>query len=157
MSYFKAIEKARYDDDFSNGTYACVRLNLLSSIRLYKHYQRRIPGLEFWDKYHITTTYTKEPITGLQNKFIPITLSQRHFKYEIFGETKNVLVLRVRNHILNQLWREGRALGATWNFPTYKPHITLSNSFSGNKNNLPPIPSFDLRAEKYVVQPLKDD
>lgn len=106
------------------------------------------------DKFHITTTFSKRVIRGLVPTPVSVTLRHEDFEYEVFDGDSRVLVLRVKHPKLNQLFNKAKQLGATWDFPTYKPHITLINDFKGREANLPPLPHFDLFADEYVVEPL---
>lgn len=136
-----------------NGTYASVHLTRTSKARLYKYFKDVIPRLKDQDSFHITTTYTKR-ILDIQTKIVAVNLYSKHFKYEKFGDT--VLVLRVNHPALEKLFLESRKAGATWDFPSYKPHITLSTEFPSDIANLPPLPDFNLYTSKHIVEELED-
>jgi len=149
------LELARKLEDRSKwpGTYASLHITRTSKARLYNYFKEHIPRLQNQDKFHITTTHTKR-ILDIQTRIVTVNLYSRHFKYEKFGET--VLVLRVKHQILEKLFIESKKAGATWDFPSYKPHITLSTEFPSDIANLPPLPDFNLYTTKHVVEPLDD-
>lgn len=135
------------------GTYAAVWLTSQSAQRIVQYYRKYIPNLEPADKLHITTTFSRKPVKLAQHKFV-IPLSA--MRYELFGDSKNVLVLVVRHPLLDALHKEGRDVGAEWDFESYIPHITLSTEFTGTVDDLPPVPTFPIKAGRYTVEPLKD-
>ncbi|QIG70188.1 hypothetical protein EVB87_088 [Rhizobium phage RHph_N28_1] len=140
--------------DFAAGTYAAVWLNANSAAALYKHYRQFVDSenLEAAKDFHITTTYSKMPVDIPLTKISPFTLNPDYFEHEAFGD---LLVLRVKHKKLDELWSMACALGASWDYPTYKPHITISQ-----KRLLidrpPPVPDFPLVVSRYKVEPLND-
>lgn len=154
MRYIEMLELAKTDDR-SNwpGTYASVHLTRTSKAKLTSHFKNYIPRLKEQDSFHITTTYTKR-ILDIKSKIVAVNLYSKHFKYEKFGDT--VLVMRVYHPVLEKLFLESRKAGATWDFPSYRPHITLSTEFPSDIANLPPLPDFNLYTSRHIVEPLDD-
>lgn len=136
------------------GTYAACWLTKESAFALYRYYKNRIPNMEPPSKLHITTCYSKI-IVDLESRRIPLRLDPP-FSYDLFGENKNVLVLRVEHTRLHGLFQEAISAGATYDFNSYKPHITLSTDYTPNTEP-PPPPSFPIYVSEYKVEPLKDD
>lgn len=136
------------------GTYGSVLLTNKSCARLYDYLSPYVADLEPPEKYHITTIYTKN-ILPLTSQRLLINLSSEYFKYEKFSDT--LLVLRVEHSILHHLFEKAIRLGATWDFPSYKPHITLSTNFPSDISNLPDPPDFWLYTTEHRIEPLKDD
>lgn len=141
--------------DFSAGTYAAVWLDRSSARALYTYFRKYIgaENLEAAKDFHITTTYSKAPVDIPLTKIKPFTLDPAYFEYEQFGD---LLVLRVKHKVLNELWQKAKDLGASWDFPTYKPHITISQKRL-LIDKLPPVPNFPLVVSRYKIDPLKDD
>lgn len=135
------------------GTYAAVWLSKQSAILMYSYYRKHVKNLEASDELHATTTYSRTPVDIPQHT---IRVRLQPLRYELFGETKNVLVLVVQNKILDALHKEGRDAGAEWDHPEYIPHITLSTNFTGNIEGLPPVPTFPIVVDRYTVESLKD-
>lgn len=136
-----------------DGTYAAAKLTKDSAINLYMYYKNHIKDLERPRKFHITTTFSRKVIE-LKPKSVNIKLNKTKFKYELLGDNREVLVLRVENPILDKLFDEGMKAGATWDYPDYKAHITLCTKFNGTLEELPPTPNFNLYCDKYYVEPL---
>lgn len=135
------------------GTYGSVHITKASQRKLHEYFKGVIPNLQEASKFHVTTIYTKK-IIDIESSIAAVTLSSKDFKYEKFGE--NVLVLRVKNEVLNRLHKEAKSKGATWDFPSYKPHITLSTTFPTDLANLPPLPDFNLYTTRHIVEELED-
>lgn len=49
-------------------------------------------------------------------------------QFDLFGTSRSILVLKLNVPELTKRWKELIAAGATWDHPTYEPHITLSYS-----------------------------
>lgn len=156
MRYLSMLEIAYSKSENRNdweGTYASVHLTRTSKARLYNYFRNYIPRLKDQDSFHITTTYTKR-ILDIKPKIVAVNLYSKHFKYEKFGDT--TLVLRVHHPVLERLFLESRKAGATWDFPSYKAHITLSTEFPSDIANLPPLPDFNLYTTKHIVEELQE-
>jgi hypothetical protein len=154
VNFLKEFASAR-------GTYASVHLLPESNKRLYKFCRDTLKStcnpqdLTAQDEYHITTTYTRNKIY-LKNRMVKVTLRKEHFKWELLGDKRDNLVLIVKEKVLDSLSKEAINKGATWDYPTYKPHINVCNNFSGSIKGLP-LPDFNLTTWFYVSEPLKED
>lgn len=133
------------------GTYAAVWLSSASATRLFHHFDGRVANLEPASSYHITTTYSKKVVALPPRILIPMVLRCAYFQYDVFGTN---LVMKVKHEHLNTLFDAAKKLGATWDFPTYQPHITLSTNYTTGK--LPPLPAFDVIGASYRVEELRD-
>jgi hypothetical protein len=81
--------------------------------------------------------------------------------YEYLGREGDdpVLVLRVESPKLHERFDCARELGATWDFPSFKPHITLTNKMQVKpKVRLEhlPLPTFPLVMSGEYTQALDD-
>lgn len=131
-------------------TYARVFLDFNDALRLADYYKSNIPDMVRPEAMHITTAYTQETV-DIKSETIYVVLYKSHFKYELFG---NYLVLRVEHAKLHEYFNDAMSKGATWDFETFCPHITLCENFTGNLDDLPPPPDFSLRTDRYVVSPI---
>jgi hypothetical protein len=65
-------------------------------------------------------------------------------RIEFIGEKKDI-VLKFASPELWQRWIQASTLGATWDFPTYVPHVTLAYPLEGKTPVLPQsAPTFPL-------------
>jgi len=153
-SFERAEESVEAGDrEDAPGTYAAVWLTSQSAQRIIQYYKKSVQNLEPASELHSTTTYSRTPIKLAKHTFvIPLTA----LRYELFGEEKNVLVLVVDHPLLHALHKEGLDAGGSWDFPEYIPHITLSTKFTGTLEDLPPVPTFPIKAGRYTVEPIKD-
>lgn len=135
------------------GTFAACWLEKESAERLHRHYFG-LPGLKEAERFHLTTTYTSAVLEGLKSRRISIRLDHVTFGYDMFGDERNLLVLRVASPELEALHREALKMGATWDYPDFNPHLTLTDSYEGGEGRLPPLPDFDLYVDRYIVEPL---
>lgn len=136
------------------GTYAAMWPTRESHQKLQDHFSQYIDDLV--EDFHVTTTYSRKPLK-LKNAAITIRLKPADFSYDMFGESKNVLVLKVKHPLLDKLWQKAIDKGATWDHDEYSPHISLCSSYKGGEDNLPPLPKFDILLTHYKVEELKED
>jgi len=136
------------------GTYAAVWPDYPSQARLESYFKKHVNGLV--DDFHITTTYSRVILPNLKNRTVVITVRPATFRYEMFGPNNEYLVLAMSHPTLTALWKEAMQLGATWDHREYAPHVTLSSTFKGKISDLPPLPQFKLRFDRYKVEELKD-
>ena len=107
-------------------TYCAFKVRESSSKQLY-HWLRKDMGcleqdLVPWENYHVTTAYSKTPFFPELFKFTGTHGTARG--YLKLGESTTVIELECwdaedcfKSHIRN---------GASWDYPTYTPHITIS-------------------------------
>lgn len=128
-----AIPKVPDEDPGENivageGVYASVQLSpqTKSELNLWAR-QCGIPEkyLEDRAEYHITTVYSKEPFSGYRPLQLhkPKTVGKGKRKVERFGEA---VVVTFSSPTLHKQWEQARAKGASWDFPSYRPHITIA-------------------------------
>jgi len=78
---------------------------------------------------HVTIAFSKKEVdwdlVSPDNKelFIPF---QPNRKIEKFGELKNVAVMTFDSDKLSNRWQDFINIGASWDFPNYSSHITIS-------------------------------
>ena len=92
--------------------------------------------------FHSTVWFTTSEHTGRNASFDIAMQDFEAVQFSLFGEEENILVLEISSDDLVAT-REmfGEKLGMQDEWPDYKPHITLSYSFTGD---LPDIPLPDL-------------
>ena len=111
--------------------------------------------------YHITIIYSTTPVPSAeQYKGSQSADSARVTGYEVFP-TKNdgkCLVMRLEFPFANLLNKQLTAEGATSNYDTYKPHMTLAYDMEQEVDpETLPLPQFPLRFESVKVAPLEQD
>lgn len=92
------------------------------------------------DELHVTICYSKEKFVWGDLKPSKEKLTVAAIKpddkdppvrqMEMFGKEKNVLVLQIESDELHKRWQEFCDEGASYDFPEYKPHITIT--YNGN-------------------------
>ena len=85
------------------------------------------------DDLHVTIAFSKEPVDW--SKFTPdttkISIKSLINSVEPLGD-KGAVVLKFKSLTLSDRWREFRDGGASWDYPSYQPHITICyNSNNG--------------------------
>lgn len=88
-------------------------------------------------KWHVTVVYSRDPVVWNARKPMPnnLRVTGEGRRTETFGES-NVLLLTSR--VLQMEWQQFRDIGASWDFPTYQPHITVGEGWDGWRN-IPPF------------------
>ena len=106
---------------------------------------------------HITTTYSK---VDPKREILPsnktnITLNYKEFSIATYGRA---LVLEVTSDELEEIHKLAIDAGASYDYDTYKPHITISYNAKANDNILPLLfpPNFNLILSHEEVEPLKE-
>ena len=78
--------------------------------------------------FHVTVAYSKNPVDHTQLRFKQDTViipPSKQRSVERLGE-HGAIVLRFESDQLQQRWTEFKNVGASWDYTTYKPHITIS-------------------------------
>lgn len=117
------------------GTYIGVRFNK-ASLEMLKDLQRmyKIPDPTPIKDMHATVVYSRVPVEFPINNDLNEKVS-REVQFHVFNtrDGKRALVLKIKSDYLTQRHELGTELGATYDFPDYIPHITLSYDV-GDKN-----------------------
>jgi 2'-5' RNA ligase len=106
---------------------------------------------------HITTTYSKvdpeQEITPSEKK--NIKLDHKDFSIATYGRA---LVIEVESKELQDIHKAAIDSGASYDYETYKPHITISYNAEANENIIPLLfpPNFDITLSHEEVEPLKE-
>jgi hypothetical protein len=92
---------------------------------------------------HVTVCYSKEPLVwddvpvSDEKVVVPeATLDETDQpirQMEMFGKEQNVLVIQIESDELHARWQEFCDHGASYDFPEYKPHITITYKGGGLK------------------------
>ena len=134
-------------------TFVAVRLDGPSAdeiMKLSKGVDNRTPRGEI----HITVAYSKKPISieALGKLDPPISVKPKH--YSIFKSQTggNCLVLEVESEGLTARHNEiMKDYGASYDFPDYKPHVTLSYD-CGIAFDINSLPKVETIPELFAVQ-----
>jgi len=84
---------------------------------------------------HVTVCFSRQPVSwdAMGDHFDDLRIGTdfRHREVAALGKDGEAAVLKFRSGDLQQRWEHFRSLGATWDWPTYEPHLTLSYSAAG--------------------------
>jgi hypothetical protein len=83
------------------------------------------------DNLHTTICYSKTPVSDVVGDNSKLELPPANRSLALFGEEKDCLVLKVQSPKLEERWNYFKGNGATWSWPDYQPHITISVGRSG--------------------------
>lgn len=155
MNLASLKEYAKHKD----GTYVSFELSQQSRELLDNFVEMNLGLTERVDKstYHITIIYSRTPVPDAE-KFAGATEATAFVSgYEVFP-TKNdgkCLVMRVVCPNASALNTVLGKMGATSDYPEYKPHLTVAYDMSQEVDPLSlPIPKFPLEFDLIKVQPL---
>lgn len=141
------------------GLYAAFTLDAKSASELYIFVKKHnLPLPQTAASYHVTTVYTRKPIDhdvvdGTGVELTPLG-------YELFGKDDDkMLVLTVDAPILHSQFNAAINKGAETDFPTYRPHITLTQKIPANSVDITtlPLPDFPIYLGKEYTAPLRED
>ncbi len=99
---------------------------------------------------HVTIVYSKKKV-DLEPKEDEVIIDKITGS-GILGEEK-VLVLFVESKKLTARHNRAKRLGATWDYDSYKPHITISV----DGKELKGLPDFEIKLGKEIIKPIKGD
>lgn len=129
------------------GTFIGVKLTPESNLRLAGWMrQNLIQDPEPEGELHITLVIDKDkPIPYHPVKYgTPIPIDPSTYSIDIFGKDNNVMVLKFECPFLEDRHNKlRRKYGLSWDFPSYSPHITLTNTIQEIKTELE-VPNFEL-------------
>lgn len=108
--------------------------------------------------YHITIIYSRTPVPSAENYTGSVGAdSAKVVGYEVFP-TKNdgkCLVMRLEYPFANLMNKELTAHGATSDYDSYKPHLTIAYDMQQEVDpSTLPVPQFPLKFGKVKVAPL---
>ena len=81
---------------------------------------------------HTTVTYSRKVVPELESSVLPEPIIATPIGFAIFKSNMyNCLVILLESLGLNSLHQQAMALGATYDYDQYHPHITVSYDFQG--------------------------
>lgn len=141
----------------STGTYAAMKFDEESQHRIAAYItEHGIPNPVPTDKLHVTLLYSRKECVGYQGKGIldePMVVRVCGFDMWPNQDGEMALVAELDSPDLYERHKYlMMAYGATYDFPEYKPHVTLSYNANGFHGVLPLLP-FTLKLnEEYSEQ-----
>jgi len=148
-------EYAKHKD----GTYVALEMSE-SSMDLLDHFVEANLGLDervTKNSYHITVIYSRTPVPDAEKLSREYSVKADPVGYEMF-ETKDggkCLVLRVESAEARALNNTLGAMGATSDYDSYKPHVTLAYNITQDIDPATlPVPKFQLVFDHLHVAPL---
>ena len=94
-------------------------------------------GLELDGGLHVTIAFSRNPILWslvAPNEQPLLALSTA--RMERFGGDEGALVLLLESRMLENEWQIFKTAGASWDYPSYRPHVTLTYN-KASKNLIP--------------------
>lgn len=143
------------------GLYSAFNLEPESADRLHNFYAQHLgaDAVQPPSKFHITTVYSPKHIDHTPAAGGFQLNCTGHDMFEC-GATNHVIVLRVEHPKLTEQWQAARNAGASWDYPDYKPHISLTNyAFPINRDTHDieklPLPDFPITVANEQTSPLE--
>lgn len=96
------------------------------------------------DKFHCTIVYSR--VTIPWDAKADLSHVARPSGWEVFNtrDGKRVLVLLLDSEFLHERFEEAMGMGATYDFPDYKPHITFSYDIGDQEIGDLPVPDIEI-------------
>lgn len=126
------------------GVYVSTKFTLETDDLLYEFVKaNNIPLNHAKKHYHCTLVYSRADFPYVHSILLNNTRAKAA-GWEVFGAGDNsVLVLRIESRELHERNKELMELGATSDFPDYKPHITVACEDKEFDHTILPVPKFD--------------
>lgn len=136
----------------NKGTYAAVRFTPETLDRIEELQKKlKLPDPVSRDKLHSTILYSRVWVPFVPEKGELLLGSVCRLESWKSQSNKNVLLLTYDSEYMRFRHDVGTALGATFDFPDYTPHVTLSYDIGSLKFNLGEIFNLELvRSKEYV-------
>jgi 2'-5' RNA ligase len=158
MNIASLAQYAKHKD----GTYVSMDLDEQSRQLLDNFVEMNLGLTERVDKstYHITVIYSRTPVPDAESYLTapsPLPVEATVTGYEVFPTKSNgkCLVMRLDCPYGTRLNGELTKLGATSDYPEYKPHLTIAYDMTQEVDpSSLPLPQFPLVFDKLNVAPL---
>jgi hypothetical protein len=148
-----------FEEEQGPGTYVGARFTS-DTVEGLKRYQEefKVPNPLDPEKFHTTIVYSREPISWTPKEDLSDEdVGSKGFTVFDSRDGTRCLVLLLDSPYLQERFDTGIELGATHDFPDYKPHITLSYDIGHFDIKRLPEPDFDLTLSHEYVEELKKD
>lgn len=141
----------------ANGTYFALIPSGDSRVRILELMEKyKIPNPVEVMKLHATVIYSKKPCPDMQKYQPDLPMYGYGYEFELFGEQKNVLVLRIASVMVDRLYGDLQAYGPTSDYPEFKFHLTLSYNFTGECPKADYQWNIPIKFDNYLCAPLED-
>lgn len=160
MTKTTLLERLTQMAKHKDGTYVSMDLTEYSKKELDDFVESKLNLKERVDPstYHITLCYSRTPVPQAERLKGVLTPTAAHpASYEVFPTKTDgfCLVLRVRYAFAEKINADLTKLGATSDYPEYKPHLTLAYNISQKIDpSTLPLPDFLLHFNGIKVAPL---
>lgn len=109
------------------------------------------------DEMHVTVAYSKKYFSFTPKGKLKTPLKCSVIRPKWLGDEKDCLVLLLKCPELDKRFEETIKAGAHWDFPSYQPHVTISNDTPDIEiKELPPV-NFDIFLDYEFANKLEDD
>lgn len=128
--------------------------------RKLSEYQRKfnIPNPTPESGFHTTIVYSRVPVDFEEMHTVDETVNPAFSQIEVWpNDYGNVLVLKIFSPYLHLRFQEAMAAGATYDFPEYQPHVTLSYDIGDWDHKQLKLPDFPLVITGEYSEPLYFD
>lgn len=157
MAYLDELKKKyNYMTKHPNGTYLCVELDRQSRKLLEDWVKNHnIPNAADAKQYHTTVVYSRKGIPDVNAYPFELPISAKIKRWDIFPSQngKKCLVAIIDSGELHDHFTAiHKQYGATYDYPDYKPHITVSYDYTGSTPR--DVPNFPVVFSKVKIEPL---
>lgn len=142
--------------DHSDGTYVSAHVDLDTQKKLEKFLDDLgVPNQLPPEEYHATISYSKKGVPEAENEEFKTPITAVFEAWKLFPnriEGGNYLVAKIKSEELDNYHKRMMDLGATHDFPSYQPHVSVSSQYEGDVPTK--TPNFKIVFDKVVVKPL---
>jgi len=139
-----------------DGTYSAAIVTEMSTDKIIEWCKENNIECNTEDKLHCTIVYSKKPVPELM-KFNDrdVKLVAAIDGWDLFGDAKDCLVLKIKSTGLNKWNSLMTGYGAISDYDSYESHVTINSKYSGDIPSA--LPDFKIAFDKIEVNPLIDD
>ena len=105
-------------------------------------------------EYHCTVIYSKTPCPQMRNFRPKLPIWAMGVEFLLFGENKNILVLKLESISLHKLYDDLQIYNPSSDYDQYNPHITLSYNWEEELPKLKEV--IPVCFDTFLCTPLED-
>ena len=146
----------KYDfDENSDGTYVALKVKNYAELAEFFRKQG-IDVIEPINSLHVTVAYSVIGFKHTVNDgIVTIKPGEINANLELLGE--NCWVMKFNNSEIQSRFNKCMEEGASFDYPTYQPHITITNSIGDLTVEQIKMPDFDIILGDECTTPIKND
>lgn len=144
-----------YEEEACDGTYVALKVKNFAEVAEFFRKQG-IDVIEPINSLHVTLAYSMIPFNHIVNDgIVTIKPGEINSNLELLGD--NCWVMKFNNSEIHSRFNTCMEEGASYDYPTYQPHITITNNIGNLIVEQIKMPDFDIILGDEYTNPIKND